>query len=456
MYQKNRRSLIFPQSPSPVWSRRHVLTGGSCVIAGGLLPGSAAAQPSRPADGFQIIRAQVTGVAGNVPPTIESPTWAFDGAVPGPLIRVRRGEEIRVRIANELSEAIAVHWHGVRVPNAMDGAPYLSQVPIAPGTSFDYRFTPPDAGTFWYHARLSPAGAPRRSLYGVLIVDETQPIEIDRDVLLVLDEWPLKADRALDQPKPSAEAATAPHPIINGRPSLDIPVRSNQRVRLRLVNASLRSWTLRLERHRVMVMAIDGIPAAPYYARDGRLLLGPGNRMDLLVDATLDPGTSSSIVQEGERDALIARIVYDSGPAARPAPLPEAIPLPPSALPERMDFQRALKLDFPIAGKTEGTDLQALARVRPLFSVRRGRSVMLGLVNRTESTQVMHLHGHHFRLLDALDDGWKPFWLDTLPIPASQTGRIAFVADNPGKWLIHCHRMGNQDTSMARWFEVTS
>jgi FtsP/CotA-like multicopper oxidase with cupredoxin domain len=130
------------------------------------------------------------------------------------------------------------------------------------------------------------------------------------------------------------------------------------------------------------------------------------------------------------------------------------MPLPPNPLPERMDFQRSLKLDVRIDGKA--ADLQELAKARPLFSVKRGRTVMLGFVNRTTSAQALHLHGHHFRLLDSLDDGWKPFWLDTLPVPASQTARIAFVADNPGKWLIRSHPVEEQDASMAAWFEVTS
>jgi FtsP/CotA-like multicopper oxidase with cupredoxin domain len=412
------------------------------------------AQPSRAIDGFQIIRAQAAGVALPGPSDSESANWTFDGTVPGPLIRVRRGEQVRVRIANELSEAITVHWHGVRVPNAMDGVPHLTQPLIVAGTSFDYRFTPPDAGTFWYHARLSPAAAARRSLYGVLIVDETEPIRVDRDVLVVLDGGAQKANGVLDRAKPAAGPGTARHPTINGRPSLDIPLRSNERLRLRLVNASLRSWTLRAERHRVMVMAIDGAPAQPYYARDSRILLGPGNRMDLFVDATLEPGASSSIMQEGEHDTALARLVYDSGAATRPAPLSEATPLPPSALPERMDFQRAFKMDIPIDGKA--ADLPVIAKARPLFSVKRGRTVMLGIVNRSKIAHAMHLHGHHFRLLDSLDDGWKPFWLDTLPVPASQTARIAFVADNPGKWLIRCHGMDEQETSMANWFEVSS
>jgi FtsP/CotA-like multicopper oxidase with cupredoxin domain len=452
MYQKNRPRVTLTQSPRSLWSRRRVIAGAGLTLTGLVLPRAAVAQQQTSADGFQVIRARAGTAALRGPSDKTSPIWGFDGVIPGPLLRVRRGEALRVRVANELTEPITVHWHGLRVPNAMDGVPYLTQQPIAPGASFDYRFTPPDAGTFWYHSRLAPAAASRRSLYGVLIVDEIQRLEVDRDVILLLDEWRLNPDAtAAEAPGPPSETR---HPTINGGPSFDIPLRANERARLRLVNASLRPLTLRLERHRVMVMAIDGQPAQPYYARDSRILLGPGNRMDLFVDAGLEPGASSSIVLEGERETALARLVYEAGSPARPAPLPEAMPLPPNPLPERMDFQRSFKLDIQIDGKS--VDLQAMAKARPLFPVKRGRTVMLGLVNRTASAQVLHLHGHHFRLLDSLDDGWKPFWLDTLPIPASQTARIAFVADNPGKWLIRSHRIEEQDVSMAGWFEVTS
>jgi FtsP/CotA-like multicopper oxidase with cupredoxin domain len=87
--------------------------------------------------------------------------------------------------------------------------------------------------------------------------------------------------------------------------------------------------------------------------------------------------------------------------------------------------------------------------------VKRGRAVMLAFANRSAFPHAMHVHGHHFRLLDNLDDGWKPFWLDTVVVLPDQTARIAFVADNPGKWMLHCHRLEHADTGMATWFEVT-
>src|SRR5918997_3545207 len=234
MYQKNRPRVTLTQSPPPLWSRRRVIAGTGLTLTGLVLPRAGGAQQQASADSFQVIRARAGTAALRGPSDKTSAIWGFDGVIPGPLLRVRRGEALRVRVANELTEPITVHWHGLRVPNAMDGVPYLTQQPIAPSASFDYRFTPPDAGTFWYHSRLAPASAPRRSLYGVLIVDEIQRLQVDRDVILLLDEWRLNPDAtAAEAPGPPGETR---HPTINGGPSFDIPLRVNERARLRLIN----------------------------------------------------------------------------------------------------------------------------------------------------------------------------------------------------------------------------
>jgi FtsP/CotA-like multicopper oxidase with cupredoxin domain len=134
--------------------------------------------------------------------------------------------------------------------------------------------------------------------------------------------------------------------------------------------------------------------------------------------------------------------------------LTDPAPLPANPLPARMDFSGALRHDVPIeAAETSATPKSNAAFGRPLFSVRRGRTVMLACVNRTDAPVTLHLHGHAFRLLDRLDDGWKPFWLDTIVLPPRVTTRVAFVADNPGKWLIE-RRAGAADM-LPSWFEVT-
>ena len=180
-------------------------------------------------------------------------------------------------------------------------------------------------------------------------------------------------------------------------------------------------------------MAIDGQPAQPFAARQGELTLGPGNRIDAIVDCALTPGSSAAIKianADLQRGSPVVTIQCDPKMPARPAPHDAPKPLPPNPLPERMDFREADRFEA-VIGRAN-PDKKAEAR----FVVKRGRTVMLGISNPTSPNGFIHLHGHSFRLLDALDDGWKPFWLDTMPVAPRSKARIAFVADNPGKWLI--------------------
>lgn len=352
------------------------------------------------------------------PPILVVRESGYDGKVPGPELRIRRGEEFSIRVVNVLSEPTAVHWHGVQLANAMDGAPLLTQQPILPGASFDYRFVAPDAGTFWYHATRSNISTP----YGALIVEEPQPPDVDRDVTLIYGS----------PSEPHLSLNSQLH--VNGVDNYNVVAAANQRLRLRLINATTgRILRLRMTELRPFVIAIDGQPAQPFTARGGELTVGPGNRIDALVDCTMTPGNATSITMEDtgrqERRPVVT-IRCDPNAAARAAPRDTPKSLAPNPLPERMDLPEAERVEA-VIGQAD-PDKQAARR----FSVKRGRTVMLGLSNPTSENGFIHLHGHSFRLLDALDDGWKPFWLDTMPIAPGGKARIAFVADNPGEWLI--------------------
>ena len=380
-------------------------------------------------EGFVVLRARAAPPRSDRP----APLWGYDGSVPGPTLRVRRGDELRVRLVNELAEPTTIHWHGVRVPNAMDGVPQPTQPAIEPGSSFDYRFRAPDAGTFWYHAFVP--GQVDRGLHGALVVDEAEPVEVDRDIVLLLGT--------------SAEAADG-SVLVNGSQRPDIPVKTAERLRLRLINASTaRGLSVKLEGHAPRVLAIDGQPAEPFVARDGRVALGPGNRVDLFVDAIRNAGTAAPILTGARDEIPLARLVYESGGAVRAAPRPEPRPLPPNPLPARIDLKSSLRVEM-VLTSTKPLDPAG----PPLFTVKRGRAVTLAIRNGGGQPQVVHVHGHSFRLLDRLDDGWKPYWLDTL-VAGDQIERVAFVADNPGRWLIEHRMLERADTGTAVWFAVT-
>jgi FtsP/CotA-like multicopper oxidase with cupredoxin domain len=241
---------------------------------------------------------------------------------------------------------------------------------------------------------------------------------------------------------------------VNGATSLDLSVRANERLRLRFINASATQvMNARIENHRVMVMALDGEPAEPFASRDGVVALGPGNRADVFVDATLGPHSIAPVAfmsEGGEPPAV--RLVYADA-SSRSAPLGEPAPLPANPLPERMNFSRALRVAPPIEGRGAAPTGPQMRPTQALFTAERGRTVVMALDNRDASAHAVHLHGHHFRLLDRLDDGWKPYWLDTVLVMAQQTVRIAFVADNPGRWPIE-NRAIDGTAAPEHWFEV--
>jgi FtsP/CotA-like multicopper oxidase with cupredoxin domain len=404
-------------------SRRWFIGAGAVIAYSGLPP---RAQAQTATDGFRVLRAGGLQSAG----------FGYDGMVPGPALRVERGEELRVRLVNDLATPTTVHWHGIRLPNAMDGVPALTQPAVAPGASFDYRFRPPDAGTFWYHAYV--ADQTDRGLAGALIVEDAQPADVDRDIALVLT---------------TAPAADGPPVLVNGSRRPDIAVKTGERLRLRIINATTsRGLFLKLAGHAVRVMAIDGQPAEPFLARDSRVGLGPGNRIDLFIDTMGDAGAMAPLLAgplagAGEEQP-IARLVYEAG-AARIGRRSEPLPLPPNPLPAHIDLRNSLKAELMLAN---AKPLDPAGP--PLFTVKRGRAVTLAIRNTSGHPHVMHLHGHSARVLDRLDDGWKPFWMDTLVV-GDQIERIAFVADNPGKWLIRCTMLERRDADTAAWFAVS-
>ncbi|TMJ88040.1 MAG: multicopper oxidase family protein, partial [Alphaproteobacteria bacterium] len=219
----------------------------------------------------------------------------YEGSAPGPVLRVRQREELRVRLVNELAEATTVHWHGLRLPNAMDGVAHLTQPPVEAGESFDYRFRPPDAGTFSYHAHSAEQAD--AGLYGALLVEEREAVDADRDVVLVLG-LPDAGERSQ-------------LPVLNGVVQPDILVQPGERLRLRMINAAAaRGLSLKLEGHAAWVMALDGQPVEPFLARESRVGLAPGSRVDLFVDATASAGAVAPIRSGMRDDTTIARLVY--------------------------------------------------------------------------------------------------------------------------------------------------
>ncbi len=401
-------------------------------MAGG---GAAAALcPPVAADIRSIKRLAIRAKAGRAhivgPDLPATAIWGYDGQVPGPSIRLTHGQSLQVRVHNDLEVPTTVHWHGIRLPNAMDGVAGLTQPPIAPGDSFDYRFTPPDAGTFWYHSHINAHEQVGRGLYGPLVIEEKEPPVVDRDLTLMIDDWRLLDDASIREDFESGHDRSHAGrignvPTVNGRFRDVLKAQPGERLRLRLINASnARNFALDFGPLQPSVIAIDGQPLTPYRPDDAIIVPAAG-RVDLIVDILAEAGSIIQISDNFYRRPfdLIKLAITDE--PLRQAPLETPIALNPARLPEP-DLSNAKDYEITLAGGAMGglrrammdgkwMNLRDIARqgfvwalndivgnkldMPPLIDVPLGTSINLTIDNRSAFPHPMHLHGHHIKLL---------------------------------------------------------
>ena len=375
------------------------------------------------------------------------PALGFNGGTPGPTLRGVRGKPFSATFANSLKEPLSLYWPGVRgVTNE------IAPQPIAPGQSRTVSFTPRDAGTFWYRAFTPSQSA--RGLHGLLVIDDG--VKVDRDVPFVVAAWDGGGARPLF--------------TVNGQTAHEITVRARERVRFRLLNASQNQMiAVRFDRHEAYVVGLDGHPAEVFIARDGRVLLAPGNRAAVMVDMALNPETSLAIgIETPDGSSTPATLRYSNEPPVRTTALPPPDALPANPLPVRMDFQRPVRAELSLSPdamrvpnpRAPGRPVKLWGSLEPLswpgpsFNAKPGQTVMLGLKNDSPQPIAFHLNGFPFRLLDSLDDGWKPYWLDTVVALPQRTTRIAFVADQAGTWPMICQPLQSPVPPYAGWFDT--
>jgi len=376
-----------------------------------------------------------------------------------------------VTFTNRLPQETTIHRHGVRVPNAMDGVPHLTQPPMQPGESFVYEFTPKDAGTFWYHPHVRSSEQVERGLYGVLIVDDPIPPPYTRDVTWVIDDWLLDASGQI------VEAFNTPHELahdgrwgnritVNGRTDEVLRVGSGERIRLRLLNTA---------NGRVFIPDFGAL-APTLIAVDGRLLarpiafrgyeLAPGNRADL--DITFAAATSARYVvvdrfSERRTNALAQIDVDGIGPQAAAfdspanARVPAGSPGPRRRSPVSFGSTRAAADRSASNGPSTSRPLQAtiIPRLRRWSSV---TASFTGFDSRTSPPgSTLSIHGMFFRLLGregrAVDE---PFLRDTVLIHGRETIDIGVVPLDPGRWMMQCHILEHAEAGMMTTLEVRS
>jgi FtsP/CotA-like multicopper oxidase with cupredoxin domain len=427
------------------------MAGLGATALGPAMPLTAAAQGRR----SLALQAKADAIALR-PGEPDTPIWSLAGpAAPDLGLRFKWGDELEIMLSNDLPVPAVLNWHG------MDGVPAAEPLTVRPPakarTTETLVIPLRHAGTFLCDLRLLGDGQARPSPARALIVGESQPVAVDRDEVLLIEDWRLRSDGAAIAPGIDPTGTTALY-TINGLTTLDIPARTNERLRLRFLNGLQRNViAIKIEGADVRVMALDGQPAEPFFARNGALVLAPGARVDAFIDATAPPGSISSVLlHDGTAAHPIARLVTSKEPPLRDAPLAAAPPLPSNGLPAQLDLRGAVRIDLTLGGAQPAwvPPTAFTASATPALRAKAGRPVVLALTNRAEIPTVFHLHGHHFRLLDRLDDGWKPFWLDTLAIEPKQTQRVAFAAEYAGRWLMESVATDWAAPRLVRWYSV--
>ncbi|MBI5850025.1 MAG: multicopper oxidase family protein [Planctomycetes bacterium] len=406
-----------------------------------------------------------------VAPGVTVNAWLYNGAMPGPALRVTQGQTLRVRFRNDLPEPTAIHWHGQPIQLGMDGVPDISRPPIAPGQEFVYELTDLVPGTYWFHPHAHGMQLDA-GLASFLVVDPANPgtdPSYDVEQTIMLDEWT----------NPLGGGFTG-H-LLNGKSSAGqapIVVQSGQRLRLRILNASaVTSYVLALDGHPMTVTHTDGNRVRPVTVQ--ALPIGMGERYDVIVDCS-NPGVWSLAAADiTNRNATLVRGVIQYAGQNQPAPAPGYVPpnlatgsllsyaqlaafhpvAPITPAPNRT-YTATLGMGMGPGGMVHTINGQSWPNVTP-FQVTTGDQVQMTIANTgmpmMPEYHPMHIHGHFFRLMGTAGGTAQPPLKDTILIrPAGQAGssvQVQMTMDNPGRWVFHCHNMEHLATGMMTLVE---
>jgi len=457
------------------FSRRAFLAGSGAI--GASLGFHFAAQGATPLE----FRSRTTAYTFDKPRT-DGLVSLMDNAPP-PVIRLRQGEPVTINLTNGLADYTTMHWHGIRLANAMDGVPYLTQFPISEGETFSYAFTPPDAGTYWYHPHCMTMTQMALGLTGILVVEEPEEIGFDLDLPLNLKDFRLdKAGKVLPffTAKGAARGGTLGNTLTTNwqiDPVYDVPAGGLVRLRFAATDTT-RVYRLALPDLPGRIIAWDGHPVEEQIAwptRDAPLRVGPGQRVDVALRVPDIQGQDISIVgMRGRRPHVLARLRPVGTSLKRD--LKELRPLPrnPVAVPDLAHAEtRELVFGWTPDGDGANNGLcgsypytfwsidrrpwpgDAVEGTGPLASLKLGQSYILRLRNESPNMHPIHLHGLTFLPLRSNRRQLPKNWTDTILLLKNESVDIALVADNPGDWAFHCHVIEHQKTGLAGYVRVS-
>jgi FtsP/CotA-like multicopper oxidase with cupredoxin domain len=414
-------------------------------------------------------------------------TWGYGDSLPGKIIRINKGDRVKVAFHNKLPASTSVHWHGLAIRNDMDGVPGVTTPQVLPGKSFNFDFITPDAGTYWFHPHSGTQLD--RGLYAPFIVDDPHEVtKYDREWILILDDWTDGVGKNPDEilaelmngngtdssgiggmggmgsgmSGENGGDVTYPMYLINGRPNNDPEIFSakpGDRIRLRIINAAADTiFHVALAKHSMTVTHTDGFPVKAF--ETPLLQIGMGERYDVVV--AVKDGVFPFVAQAVGKSKL-ARALIRTGsgivPSAtyQPSEL-DFIPLSvetleatdevrlPAKKPDQIQNLLLTGSMKPYVWKINGrtyADTKAL-------TIRLNEMGRLRIRNMSMMSHPIHLHGHTFQLGGAGSNGARK---DTVLIPPMGGIDVDFAATNPGNWMIHCHNAYHAEAGMMTRLE---
>lgn len=402
---------------------------------------------------------------GLIPP-YRTKVWSYNGKIPGPVIRMQLGDTLRLKLSNKLPQPTTIHWHGVRVPNAMDGVPGVTQPAIQSGESFIYQFTPKDAGTFWFHPHVNAAEQVERGLHGVLIVeDKTEPV-YSQDIVFVLDDWLLGRDGEIH-----SEFVTR-HDLahdgrwgnvltVNGQIKPSFNVKAGERIRIRMVNvANGRVFSPMLQSLTPMIFAVDGmLVGKPFLLQ--HFLLAPGNRIDLdIIIPKTFAGKSLEIKNVFSRKASTLAFLQVEAEGAVVTPqfnIPKADHTPQWNEATKMPVSHEFVLNAKRGG-AKGIQWTINNNAWPeteKYELKSGQFYKLRFNNKSPRLHPMHLHGQFFKVIARNGQPVEEdFWRDTVLLRRKETVDIGIIPLDTGLWANHCHILEHAEAGMMSTIRV--
>jgi FtsP/CotA-like multicopper oxidase with cupredoxin domain len=431
---------------------------------------------------------------------IQVTAWTFNGSVPGSQIRVKQGEKVKINLKNELPDPVSIHWHGIPVPNEMDGIPGVTQNAVQPGESFVYEFTASVPGTYMYHTHQDGVNQLDKGLYGSFIV-EPQKRTYDRDYTLMLDEWmsnPTEMDSQMsgmdhsnmsgmdnsnsqsgkNQTTESKDGqAQMDHNMsaydvftINGKSGESIEplaVKKGERIRVRLINIGYLSHKIHLHGHSFKVVATDGQEVnQPQEIKDQLVSIAPGERYD--IEFTADNPGNWLLESHGDTEGTegMKTVINYEGVNDNTDKSNQKENLPnfnfnaygknanaKFTLNQKYDVEYTMDLNtLKKDGNTSYTiNGKSFPETDPI-NIKKGDLVKVKLVNNSPTgDHPMHLHGHFFQVLskNGVPIKGSPIMKDTINLKPGDEYVVALEANNPGNWLFHCHDLHHATAGMV-------